>query len=864
MAILRAVGGARWSAILLREILALLLLFVPVFLMGATLPLLARFVNRSSAVQGLRIGALYTLNTFGAVAGCFLTGFVLLPALGYTHATFAGALANGIIGVLALLLSWHGESALASAPRPPSRDEDPVHGLISGSVARLFRVIPVAEHGDVLVVATTEPDNEENRVLLSEMVKRPVEAVAATADEIDLMLARHYPRPPRGRLSPGNLRLVLTAFFISGFCGLALEVLWTRLLTIIFLGTTYAYTTMLTAMLCGIALGSAVASAFVDKLRGRMAVLGGAFLVIGVGCLLMLGWLAGMPAKVTELQLAGGGDWAAVIRGKFFLAFAALLVPTFCFGVTFPLVVKIAASGRDTLGRDVGRLYCVNTMGGVLGAMAAAYLLLPRLGTHGGIVALGMLMVFAGTALILRCPETALRWKTALILLGTVFWAAAWMRAPEDVNLALTAGYVPKDHRVIHYQEGVEGTVAVSEPVDEDNGTNRVLWINRVQATTSIEKGVKMNRLQGVLPLLFDREPRNVLFMCFGSGITAGTLALSDFDRIDAVEISPDVLDAAPFFARDNLGVLDRSNIAFHIDDGRNYLLTTRQTYDLITFEPMPLALAGVSTFYTREYYELCLARLAPGGMVSQWVPLHSLNPEVVRSLVHTFTDVFPEYCAWFINADLFLVGSNAPLRIDYAAADARLSRPELRAALDAVGLRDTAEVIACFLMDKAGLDAYAAKGAAMTDDRPWAEFIAPKLVYERHVPDALQEIEPHVAQNLTILEKKELTPETIAKLERRHRAHRNDLKGLRRYYSGLAIDDGITDDFKASLAIDPDDYNAQYYLKQIALSQAGARIRWEEYDRAITTLEGALAFMPGDPDLTVLLQQARAGKQKP
>src|SRR5690606_22136229 len=136
------------------------------------------------------------------------------------------------------------------------------------------------------------------------------------------------------------------------------------------------------------------------------------------------------------------------------------------------------------------------------------------------------------------------------------------------------------------------------EPMDESAETNRVLWINRVQATTSIEKGVKMNRLQGVLPLLFDRDPKDVLLMCFGSGITCGTLALYDFGRIDAVDISPEVLAAAPYFEVDNLGVIQRPEVNFHIDDGRNFLLTTTERYDVITFEPMPLALSGVSTFY--------------------------------------------------------------------------------------------------------------------------------------------------------------------------------------------------------------------------------------------------------------------------
>ena len=287
---------------------------------------------------------------------------------------------------------------------------------------------------------------------------------------------------------------------------------------------------------------------------------------------------------------------------------------------------------------------------------------------------------------------------------------------------------------MIHYREGVEGTVVVSEPKEDTTGANRVLWINAVQATASIEKGVKMNRLQGVLPLLLHPGPREALFMCFGSGITAGTLAIAGFDRIDAVEISRDVLDAAPLFSKDNFGVVENPKVNLVVDDGRNFLLTTKKHYDVITFEPMPLALAGVSTFYTQEYYQLCLDHLAPGGIVSQWVPLHSLSADLVRSLLYTFTSVFPEYCIWFVNADLFITGSNAPLVVDYAVARERIAQEPLHAALEEVGLDEASELLACFFMGKDTVERYVQGGEVMSDDRPWAEFVAPKLMYERNV----------------------------------------------------------------------------------------------------------------------------------
>jgi spermidine synthase len=791
---LRSWAASHAAGILLRGLMALALLFVPVTMMGATLPLLARFVNRSDQIQGSRIGALYSMNTFGAVAGCFTAGFLFIPVLGYARATFLGATFNVLVGLLAVLLSLRveGRPQLSATPpaAPPAREAPPEDGITAAAAL-----------------------------------------------------------------------LTLCAFTLSGFSALALEVLWTRLLAIVFLGTTYAYTVMLSTLLCGIALGSSFAALFVDRIRGRMAVLGGILMLYGASCLLMTGWIAEMPEQIARLHQESGNDWNRVISGKVLLSFCALIIPTFLSGMTFPFVVRIITSRWRTLGRDVGRLYCANTFGGMIGALAGGFLILPVLGAHKGIVFLGALLALTGLLLLLAAPRTGRKGKAVIAAAGILLFLFAWHRAPADVSRSLNAGYIPDNHRILHYNEGVEGTVVVSEPADEESGTNRVLWINRVQATASIEKGVRMNRLQGVLPLLFNRAPRDVLFMCFGSGITCGTLAIGGFDNIDAVEISESVLEAAPLFDADNLGVLERPNVTFHVDDGRNFMLTAEKGWDLITFEPMPLALAGVSTFYTAEYYDLCLRRLNDWGMVSQWIPLHSLNPELVRSLAKTFTAVFPHYCAWFVNADMFLIGSNAPLMIDAKRLASHLEKPELRRALEAAGFHDIPEIIACFLMDKDGMDAWCADGVIMTDDRPWAEFEAPRLVYERTVPDSLATLMPHLSSPTGMMIRAGLDGDLIKATARRHEARKNDLAALQAYYGGMVIDPGVAEGFRESLRIDPEGYNAKYYLRQIMAAQFELKMRWGEYDRLIRELEKTLAVMPGDTGLLLRLCDAAAAQ---
>jgi len=797
VALLRHFSAGYAAGIALRAALAVVFLMIPVVLMGATLPLLARFAAASPGSLARKTGALYAVNTLGAVAGCAAAGFFLLPALGYAKATWLAAAVNVVVG----LLAW--------------------------SMSRTF---------PTLAAAQVLPDDAAGGHV-ADPSRRPAAA------------------------------LVMTAFGVSGFCGLALEVLWTRLLVNVFIGTTYAFTTMLTTFLCGIAVGGAVAAARVERCKRPVLALGVVEFLFGVTCLSTLFLFPYLPEWLQYLRKSGAHDWEHIVRAKFVLAFVVLFPPTFFSGMTFPLAVRAYVSSRSRAGRGVGSLYAANTLGGVLGALAGGFLLVPRFGTHDGIVALACLLGLAGAALVAGCPASRPTARAATALAGIVLFAAAMSRLPDNVDRALTKGYVPEDNVVIHYREGVEGTVVVSGPEEGAAGSDRVLYINSVQATASIEKGVKMNRFQGALPFLFDRDPKRVLFMCFGSGVTAGMLAQFDVDRIDAVEISRDVLEAAPLFSKDNLDVARNPRLRFIIDDGRNYLLTSQHFYDVITFEPMPLALAGVSTFYTREFYRLCLSRLNPGGLVSQWVPLHSLDPDNVRALVYTFAQAFPDYCAWYINADLFLIGSNQPLGMEYGLVEKRLGKGVIAHALQQAGLPDVPEVLACFFMTRANIDRYVSGRPVrlLTDDLPWAEFTAPRLMYEQTVQDSLRELRPFLESPTRLLRFAgfEETAEALrADLDQRHRARAIDLEGLVFYYGGM-MGGGADSLFMKALDIDSDDAMARYYLREIANTKGQLFLRWAQFDEGEAYLKDVMRYLPGEPSLYLALGDIYAGADK-
>jgi len=166
--------------------------------------------------------------------------------------------------------------------------------------------------------------------------------------------------------------------------------------------------------------------------------------------------------------------------------------------------------------------------------------------------------------------------------------------------------------------------------------------------------------------------------------------------------------------------------VQVRLADGRHELLRRHDRYDLITLEPPPPSAAGVANLYSREFYELCRARLAAGGLMAQWWPLPTQNDEDSRSLVRSFLDVFPYASAWTTELhEMLLIGSSSPLILDGPTIAARYARPETAAALAEVGIESPAALLATWITDRRGLESYVGDAAPVTDDRPAIEHAA-------------------------------------------------------------------------------------------------------------------------------------------
>ncbi|HJZ84839.1 MAG TPA: fused MFS/spermidine synthase [Polyangia bacterium] len=518
---------------------------------------------------------------------------------------------------------------------------------------------------------------------------------------------RAEPMADEPALAAGGAALVGAA--ASGFLTLGNEVLSTRLLVHGLLSTTHAIAIILAAFLAGLALGAHLIAGRVRAAGARLGTLGAA-LIVAAAMSLALAPLEAHAAGLVDALRGRDVRFGVRLFAEAAVAGSLLLPATTVMGFSFPLAaVAYAALARP--GRTVGRVVLVNTLFGVAGALVAGLVLLPLLGLRGALVAVALSSALVGAWLCAREPGWRARGRRlAWAALGALaIYGALWARPPRldapPGQGTLVAQHVvghEADYRVRCYREGSVATTYVLEHLPS---RRRDLLIDGFVAAGNAD-GASYMTLMGRLPLLLHPQPRRVLVICFGSGATARAAAdaAPDLALFDVVDLDPNVFACAPAFGPQNLRVLARAGV--HVDDGRRFLRRTGPSYDVITQEPMPPHFAGTSALYSVEYYRLARRRLAPGGVLVQWLPLHLLAPLDARQIAAAAATVFPETWLALAPGDQtgLLVSSPEPLD------------PERRTHAQA-----TLHVE--FVLDPAALARFVGGADPVTDDRPSLEY---------------------------------------------------------------------------------------------------------------------------------------------
>ncbi|HEY7515484.1 MAG TPA: hypothetical protein VIC87_13445, partial [Vicinamibacteria bacterium] len=534
--------------VLSRALAAAIVLLPATVLLGATVPLAVDVLSRRGHDPRESLGRLYRVNTLGGALGVALGPFVLLPAFGVTGAFVAAAFVNLLIGAVAWRAAGEGEES-ATGARAASPDFEP-----ASHAAPLFAGLAAA----------------------------------------------------------------------SGAFTFAIEVIWTRSLALVIGSSVYAFACMLLAVLLGIAAGAAVYEHVRPRIVRPVLVLGLLFLGVGVATLASAAIVGRLPLALLFLMKELPVGFALYSLAGLGITLAALLPVTLPLGVTFPLLLHLSEGG--TAVRSTGRLYAWNTGGAVLGALAADLVLVATTGLEGSSLVLAGLAFGAGTAALVsarrpRLPASAAAaivvlaaaaplaprfrpWDRGVMTAGVYQYGVEWKDRPAFRLLDFLG-----ERRLLFYEEGREAVVAVSE---REGSGRRFLSVNGKTDAGSGVEDVLTQKFIAHVPLLVHPAPRTALVVGWGAGATAASAALHPLERLDCVEIEPATYRAAPLFEALSGRVHEDPRFRILFRDARTYLLRTPDRYDVIASEPSHPWVTGVANLFTKEFYEIALARLAP------------------------------------------------------------------------------------------------------------------------------------------------------------------------------------------------------------------------------------------------------------
>jgi spermidine synthase len=551
-----------------------------------------------------------------------------------------------------------------------------------------------------------------------------VAAVAAfLADREAPARAAAVEAPARTARSSGAGAIYVAAA-VSGMTALAAEVLWTRHLSLLLGGTVYTFALILAVLLLGLGAGSAAGAAEGKRSDPRIALAAcQALLAVAMtaGTYVLARSLPFWPIDVTLPTTAAAALQLDLLRVAYVVLPAALL-----WGASFPLALAALARAGEEPRRAVGRLYAANTAGSIVGALATTFALVVLVGSQRAQQLMILASAAAAVLLLVRYRgfESRALQRSAAVAAALALVAVAAPAVPPE--LVAYGRFLPTrglNANVVYVGEGVTASIAVTE---EPDGTLTYHNAGKTQAST-YPQDMRLQRMLGHLTTLIPAEPRTVLVIGLGAGITAGAVSLDPaVERVVVAELEPLVPTvAAGFFETPNHYVVANDKVDIRIDDGRHLLATTTERFDAITSDPLDPWVKGAAALYTREFWQLCKDRLNDGGVVTVFVQLYETTEAAVRSELATFLDVFPNAVVFAntvegIGYDVVLVGRNGREPIDVARMTHLLGRGDyarVAASLRAVGFDSALDLVGTFAADAASLEQWLA-GAELNTDR--------------------------------------------------------------------------------------------------------------------------------------------------
>ena len=555
--------------------------------------------------------------------------------------------------------------------------------------------------------------------------------MAAAASAAWLSAQPFHQLEPRDSITPhawfgAAARPWLIAAFLSGFCLLALEISWLRLLLLFVMGHSVAFALMLAVVLAGIAIGGLIASWWLrrspdaDSLTGTLALTAG---------LLAVATYASFPLVVAPFDTAQISRPVDILRVGVPLMLPVSLISGALFTAVGAGLRRRLASATET----TGVLTLANTTGAALGSLVGGFVLLPVLGVERAILCVAVVYGAFGALLWLGSPVSRrmLYATSGALLIGVALVPASpieqrlfEMPVKRFARITETHSYMPGSFpKVSAVREGLTETLMYLEIPMADRPLYHAMYMNSIPMADTEVLSRRYMKLFVYWPMAIHPDPKRALLICYGIGSTAKAMVDSDsLDVIDVVDISRDVLEMTHIIYPDETErPLSDPRVRVHIEDGRYFLRTTEERYDLITAEPPPPRSAGVVNLYTREYFQLLYDRLADGGVVTYWLPLHAGSEVSTKAILHAFCDVFEDCSLWnAIGTQLMMVGTR---QLSGPVSEATFKRqwqdPVVGAEMRRLGFERPEQLGALFIGDAAYVDTLVAGARPLVDDDP-------------------------------------------------------------------------------------------------------------------------------------------------
>jgi spermidine synthase len=547
-------------------------------------------------------------------------------------------------------------------------------GAVAGSLLAGFFLLRVYDMPTATAVA----------VVLNLVVAGLAMIVAARTPHT-VITAAETSEPLPAPISAEGARLVYIAIALSGLTALGSEVVWTRVLSLLFGATTYTFSLILAVFLVGLGIGSSLGAALARGVSNAKTALGW----VQLGLCLCLAWAAystadSLPFWPINPSISTSPEFTFQL--DLMRAIWVMLPGAMLWGASFPLALAgVAAPGQDSA-RLVGGVYAANTVGAIVGALVTS---LGMVGTVGsqitqqaliGVAAMsGLLMLMPGNG-EKRRPLTS----TPVVVIGIALIAGLLARSVPPLPGILVAygRYAATwvgQNEIVYVGEGVTASVAVSRT---PSGVLNYHNAGKVQASSE-PQDMRLQRMLGHITTLVPKTPTKVLVIGCGAGVTAGAVSIDPMVKDQTIaEIEPLVPRVvSTHFAEHNFNVVANPKVKVHLDDARHYLLTTNEKFDAITSDPLDPWVKGAATLYTREFFQVVKSHLNPGGVVTLFVQLYESTDSAVKSEIATFLEAFPNG-AVFANTvngqgyDLVLFGQLEAGKINVDTVQARLDDP--------------------------------------------------------------------------------------------------------------------------------------------------------------------------------------------